>query len=89
MIQWFVIYLVVINGVGFLVMGIDNRKAIKGKWRIPEKHLFFYALIGGSLGSTFGMILFRHKVKRLKFTLGFPLLIILHIALINFVLQSY
>lgn len=35
-----IIYFVVINIIGFLIMYIDKQKAKKGKWRIPEKVLF-------------------------------------------------
>ena len=33
-----IIYFIIINVIGFLVMYIDKQKAKKGKWRIPEKH---------------------------------------------------
>ena len=36
-----IIYLVVINIVGFLAMFIDKEKAKRGAWRIPEKNTFF------------------------------------------------
>lgn len=35
-----VIYFLIINLIGFLIMLMDKRKAEKGKWRIPEKTLF-------------------------------------------------
>ena len=35
-----IIYFVIINILGFLIMYIDKQKAKKGKWRIPEKTLF-------------------------------------------------
>ena len=38
--QNIIIYLIIINIIGFLVMYIDKQKAKKGKWRIPEKTLF-------------------------------------------------
>ena len=30
------LYLLLINGVGFLLMGIDKRRAKRGAWRISE-----------------------------------------------------
>ena len=39
-IQNIVIYFIIINLIGFLIMWIDKRKAIKGAWRIPEKTIF-------------------------------------------------
>ena len=53
-------YLVIMNLIGFAVMGIDKRRAVKRLWRIPESTLFIVALIGGSLGSIIGMYFFHH-----------------------------
>lgn len=77
-----IIYLVIINIIGFLAMFIDKRKAIKGAWRIPEKTLFLLTLLGGGIGTIAGMYIFRHKTKKLKFTVGFPVILITEIALI-------
>ena len=43
--QNIIIYLVVINIIGFLIMYRDKQKAKKGKWRIPEKTLFIITAI--------------------------------------------
>lgn len=40
-----IIYFIVINIIGFLIMYIDKQKAKKGKWRIPEKTLFIITAI--------------------------------------------
>ena len=45
-----IIYLVSVNCISFIVMGVDKHKARKRAWRIPESTLFVLALIGGSLG---------------------------------------
>lgn len=71
------VYLLLINLAGFLSMGIDKKKAIKGKWRIPERILFLQALLGGSLGSILGMYTFRHKTKHRQFVIGMPLILLL------------
>ena len=42
---------------------------------IPEKSLFFVAMIGGSAGSAAGMKYFRHKTKHTKFKVGIPLIL--------------
>jgi uncharacterized membrane protein YsdA (DUF1294 family) len=65
-------------------MFIDKRKAIKGKWRIPEKTLFLISILGGSIGSLIGMKLFRHKTKHWYFVVFMPAILILHIALVIF-----
>lgn len=76
------IYLLFINIVSFSSMYIDKRRAIKKQWRISENNLMLLSIVGGSIGSLLGMYKFRHKTKHLKFAIGFPLILILHIALI-------
>ncbi len=78
------IYLAIVNIVGFAMMGIDKRKAIRGAWRIPEASLFLVAIIGGSIGSILGMQVFRHKTKHWYFKYGMPAILILQIAIVVF-----
>ena len=68
------IYIVIINLIGFLVMGIDKAKAKQKAWRIPEKTLFGLALAGGGLGVWLGMNSFRHKTKHWYFKYGIPVI---------------
>ncbi|MDO4285983.1 MAG: DUF1294 domain-containing protein [Eubacteriales bacterium] len=73
-------YLIAINLIALITMGIDKRKAIKHGFRIPESVLFILALIGGSIGSILGMQLFRHKTRKYRFKIGMPLILALQIA---------
>lgn len=75
-----VIYLIIVNAVGFLLMLSDKQKAKKGAWRIPEATLMGVAAIGGSLGAFAGMRLFRHKTKHPKFFIGIPVILVLQVA---------
>lgn len=75
------IYLIVLNIMTFLIMGIDKYLAIKKKYRISEFHLLTLTLFGGSVGSLLGMIIFRHKTKKMKFLIIIPLSIIIHILI--------
>lgn len=74
-------YIVFINLVALVVMGIDKRRSIKHEWRISEKCLFTLAIIGGAIGIYFGMYAFSHKTKHLSFKLGIPLLIGLNLII--------
>ena len=65
-------YLVIVNLLGFAVMGIDKKRAIRGAWRISEASLFLTALVGGSLGCTLGMHYFHHQTKHWYFRYGMP-----------------
>ena len=77
-----VIYLVIISVITFLAMWLDKRKAQYGKWRTKEMTLLILALLGGSIGGIIGMYTFHHKTKKLRFYLGFPVILICQILLI-------
>lgn len=81
-IKYVIIYCIAINIIGFCAMLIDKQKAKSGAWRIPEKSLFIITLLGGGFGTIAGMYLFRHKTKKLYFTIGFPVILITEISLI-------
>ncbi|MDD2972533.1 MAG: DUF1294 domain-containing protein [Lachnospiraceae bacterium] len=77
-----IIYLSVVNIIGFGIMGIDKFKAKKGLWRIPESTLFIIAIIGGSAGSILGMYTFRHKTRHWYFVYGMPAILIIQLLIV-------
>ncbi len=79
-----VIYLILMNILGFFLMFADKKKAQKHAYRIPEKTLFLCSLLGGSLGTWWGMYAFRHKTKHWYFVIGMPLIFFAHVALLAF-----
>ena len=78
--QILLVYLLLVNAAGFLLMLVDKIKAKRNLWRIPEATLMGVALIGGSIGSIAGMNLFRHKTKHAKFYIGLPVILALQIV---------
>jgi len=80
--KFFVIYILIINLLGFILMKLDKYYAIKGKYRINEKTFFVIALILGSLGVYLGMYTFRHKTKHFNFTVFIPVIFVLNIITI-------
>jgi len=78
--KYFLIYLLIINALGFILMLVDKHKARKNKWRIPEATLMIVAALGGSVGSLLGMYLVRHKTKHPKFFIGIPVILVLQVA---------
>ena len=76
------LYLIIINAAGFLLMLADKRKARRGALRIPEATLIWSAILGGSAGVLIGMHLLRHKTRHMKFVLGVPLILFAQLALI-------
>ena len=79
--QILLIYSLIINVIGFFLMGIDKLRAKKQVWRVPEKTLFLIAVLGGSVGTNVGMYVFRHKTKHWYFVIGMPLILIAQVAL--------
>lgn len=80
--QYLWYYLLTINASALLLMLVDKLKARKHRWRIPEAVLFGAALLGGSLGATLGMFLFRHKTRHALFVIGLPVLLLVHVGLL-------
>lgn len=76
-----IMYFIIINVIGFLIMFIDKQKAKKGAWRVPEKALFIITALGGGIGTISGMYAFRHKTQKLQFVVGLPFITILEIIL--------
>lgn len=75
------IYLILINALGFLLMLADKHKAKNNLWRIPEVTLLGAAFLGGSIGAICAMRLFRHKTRHPKFSIGLPLILTAQILL--------
>jgi uncharacterized membrane protein YsdA (DUF1294 family) len=74
MLQYLIIYLIIINLLGFIFYGIDKAKSKrKGSSRIPGRTLLWVARLGGGLGCWLGMMLFRHKTKHTRFMVLVPL----------------
>lgn len=81
MIPYFILYLIIINAAGLILMLADKRAARKSAWRIPEAVLMRTAFFGGCFGIYWGMMLFRHKTKHPKFRIGVPLIMVFYILL--------
>jgi len=80
------IWLMGINLLGFLLMGIDKQKARRGRWRVKEATLFGAAFIGGALGCLLGMYIFHHKTRHAAFVWGMPAILLIQLGLGAFLL---
>lgn len=78
--RYLLYYLILANLVALVLMGVDKSKARRHRWRIPERALFLSAILGGSVGATAGMWLFRHKTRHWYFVVGMPAILVLQIA---------
>ena len=80
--------LLAFNLITFVIYGIDKLKAKKSKWRISEATLLLLALFGGSVGAWLGLKVWRHKTQHKKFYIGIPVLMVVHFALVIWMLCS-
>lgn len=78
------IWLLFINVTAFVLYGADKRKAVRGKWRVPEATLIGVAAVGGALGALGGMLVWHHKTRKWKFRILVPLCLAVWIAAILF-----
>lgn len=86
--KYLLVYLLIINALGFVLMLVDKFKAKKNLWRIPEATLMTVAALGGSVGSLLGMYTVRHKTKHLKFTVGIPVILSMQVVLAVFFVKK-
>ena len=80
--KYLFLYLFLMNALGFLIMLIDKRKAITRRRRIPERVLLNVALFGGSIGTYLAMEAFPHKTKHKSFTVGVPVMVVVHLLIV-------
>jgi uncharacterized membrane protein YsdA (DUF1294 family) len=78
----FLIPLIAVNVSSLLIFGFDKFRSVKGGWRVPESRLLFVAFIG-PFGAFAGMILFRHKTRKVKFLL-IPIFLLAQIFFIEY-----
>lgn len=76
----FILYLLIMNAAGFLIMHSDKRRAGAGLYRIPERVILAVAFSGGSLGVLASMYVFHHKTRKPKFTRGIPLILAMQVC---------
>ena len=82
------LWLAAINLIAFLLMGVDKYRAIRKKWRIPERTLLGACALFGALGGYLGMQVFRHKTRHFRFSIGVPLMLAAQIALLAWLLHA-
>ena len=85
MLNFIILWLMIINAVGFAAMGVDKRRARRRRSRIPERTLFLLATVGGTLGILIGVKVFRHKTQHNSFRYGMPGLLLGQMAAIMYV----
>ena len=78
-------YIAVVSLCSIVVCIYDKKISKKNnvKLRIPEKSLFIWSAVGGSVAMYITMRLIRHKTKHVSFMVGIPVIFVLQAALIG------
>ena len=80
----FFAYIAVVSLCSIVVCVYDKKISKKNnvKLRIPEKSLFIWSAVGGSVAMFITMKLIHHKTKHLSFMIGIPVIFIIQAAMI-------
>ena len=81
----FFAYIIVVSLCSIVVCVYDKKisKRNNVKLRIPEKSLFIWSAVGGSVAMYITMRLIRHKPKHVSFMVGIPVIFVLQVAVIG------
>jgi uncharacterized membrane protein YsdA (DUF1294 family) len=71
--------------VTFALFAFDKVRARQGGWRVPERALLAFVLLGGVVGGWLGMLWLRHKTLHRRFWLVQWLASVLHLAILGWV----
>lgn len=61
------LYLILINSITYFAFWADKERARQRVYRIPERHLLWLALLGGSPAAIFAQHYLRHKTRKQPF----------------------
>lgn len=80
------VYYPVVSVVTFFTYLKDKRSAQQDRWRTPESSLHFLALIGGWPGAALAQSFLRHKSRKQSFRTIYWLTVIIHCAVVGWIL---
>lgn len=83
-VQWAAAWLIAVSLMALVVTMADKRRAKRGGFRIPERTLWFVAILGGSAAMYLTMRGIRHKTLHRRFMWGLPLLMVAQIGMFLF-----
>jgi len=84
LLPYIIAVLVLLNIIGFIIVGVDKHKARKRMWRIPEKTFFIFSILGGCPGIYLGLLMFRHKTRHWYFMWGIPAIFAVQTAVLYY-----
>ena len=80
---------VVASVVAFLAYGHDKSAAVRNAWRVQERTLHLFALLGGWPGALAAQRLFRHKSSKASFQSTYWITVVLNCAALGWLLSPY
>jgi uncharacterized membrane protein YsdA (DUF1294 family) len=81
---WVLVSYLILSLLTFVLYGIDKRNAIKELWRISEKTLQVFALLGGWPGALLAQQAFRHKTQKRSFIFVLWLAIFINVVALGY-----
>jgi uncharacterized membrane protein YsdA (DUF1294 family) len=78
----FTSFFFLVNFIAFVLIGYDKQLAIKSKKRISEKTLLTWVALGGTIGSSLAMSIFRHKTAKRSYLLKLAGIIFIQILIL-------
>jgi uncharacterized membrane protein YsdA (DUF1294 family) len=63
-----VLYLLGINLLTLVLFALDKHRARRRRWRISERNLLFFCLVGGTPAAYWARNRFRHKTQKRPFS---------------------
>lgn len=76
-----IVFLLIVSAIGVVLTIYDKIAAkIAQRHRVPEAVLVTFGVLGGALLMYAVMQLIRHKTRKPKFSVGFPVIILLQAA---------
>lgn len=77
-------HLILINLITLALYFYDKNAAINQKWRIPEKTMHAFALVGGTPGAFVAQKILRHKTRKQSFKVLFWIIFIFQLVALFF-----
>ena len=80
---------VVASVVAFLAYGHDKSAAVRNAWRVQERTLHLFSLLGGWPGALAAQRLFRHKSSKASFQTTYWITVVLNCAALGLLLSPH
>lgn len=81
-------YFLIVNILAFIQTAYDKHQAVKRRRRISERSLLTIVFLGGTIGASLAMLIFRHKTAKFSYLWKFFYILIFQLLLIIWFYQQ-